>query len=141
MKPSHFFTCFPCKPLPREEIKFNSSVAAPGASRWPLVGLDPPVLSLHVVAVAVLGHPHLSPPHFPRTELMLQPRDGAGSKVSVPRHHLHAILGKNSTLQGWPTLDQAAQRSGGIAVPGNAPKGCGCGAWGQGIVKGLAVLG
>lgn len=37
-----FFSCLPCKPLPHEEIKFNSfAVAAPGGSRWPLGGSDP----------------------------------------------------------------------------------------------------
>lgn len=37
-----FFSCLPCKPLPHEEIKFNSfAVAAPVGSRWPLVGSDP----------------------------------------------------------------------------------------------------
>lgn len=53
-----FFTCFPCKPLSHEEIKFNSFVAAPTAS-MALGGLDP------TCSVALLGYPHLSPPHCP----------------------------------------------------------------------------
>lgn len=97
-----FFTCFPCKALPHEEIKFNSFAAAPAASRW---GWIPPVLSLTACGgchTAGTPAPLPSPPLCTgQSWLMLQPWDGAGSKVSIPCHHLHETLGKNSTLQGW----------------------------------------
>lgn len=108
------------------------------------MGLDPtcPVTACGGCHTAGTFTPFPSPVLSPgQSWLMLQPWDGAGSKVPVPCHHLHEILGKNSALQGWSALEQAAQRGAGIAVHGNIPKGCGCGAWGQGLLMCLAVLG
>lgn len=57
-----FFTCFPCKPLPHEEIKFNSFAAAPAASRRPLV-LDPACPVTACGGCHTAGAPTPSPPH------------------------------------------------------------------------------
>jgi len=37
-------------------------------------------------------------------------------------------------------LDQAAQGSGGVPIPGGVQKLCGCGTWGHGLV-GMVVFG
>ena len=50
------------------------------------------------------------------------------------------ILGKMSYWQSGQALDQAAQGSGGVPVPGGVQNPCGCGSSGHGLA-GRGVLG
>lgn len=56
-------------------------------------------------------------------------------KCSIPTN-----TGKISSWEGWSGIGTAAQGRGGITIPGNDQKACGCGTWGHGLVVGLVVV-
>lgn len=109
MKPSHFLPASLASLFPMRKSDLTL-LWLPQQHPRPLVGLGP------TCSVTLWGtHTFPLPTAVHRAELA----DGAGIKVSIPCHPLHGIFGKNSTLQGWSTSEQGAQRRGGIAAPGN----------------------
>jgi len=60
--------------------------------------------------------------------------------LKLPQGRFRLDIRKNFFPESGQTLDQAAQGSGGVPIPGGVQKPCGCGTWGQGLA-GMGVLG